>query len=161
MTKRSGNVIADMALALINHMPFCAVRDPCYIKLRIHVPPVRSARIASGELGVPLWSPRAKRNDSRAEDYAFRLIDMLSQVIVWSQSHWPHDLTQELFSPSSMLGSWVRISSEAWMNVCVRARARACVCVRVFLQRAIHNFRDWCSHLVKTNFRPTAPSPSK
>jgi hypothetical protein len=65
---------------------------------------------------------------------------------------------------------WVRESVRAWEREC--ASARVCVCIHTYIytytctwhtHRATHNFRDWCSHLVKTNFRPTGwpPSPSK
>jgi hypothetical protein len=36
-----------------------------------------------------------------------------------SRSQWPRGLRHELSSPSRTLGSWVRVSLEAWMSVCV------------------------------------------
>jgi hypothetical protein len=35
------------------------------------------------------------------------------------QSQWPRGLMHELSTPARTLGSWVRISLEAWMSVCV------------------------------------------
>jgi hypothetical protein len=45
-----------------------------------------------------------------------------------SRSQWPRGLRHDPSSPPRKLGSWVRISLEAWMFVCVRL-----FCVRVFL----------------------------
>jgi hypothetical protein len=36
-----------------------------------------------------------------------------------SRSQWPRGLGHEPSSPARTLGSWVRISVEAWMSVCV------------------------------------------
>jgi hypothetical protein len=35
------------------------------------------------------------------------------------RSQWPRGLRHELSSPARQLGSWVRITFEAWMSVCV------------------------------------------
>jgi hypothetical protein len=45
-------------------------------------------------------------------------------------SQWPLSLKQELSSSSRILGSWVRISLEAWMSVCVYS-----VCVALCVAR--------------------------
>jgi hypothetical protein len=35
------------------------------------------------------------------------------------RSQWPHGLRHELSSLARTLGSWVRISLEAWISVCI------------------------------------------
>jgi hypothetical protein len=46
------------------------------------------------------------------------------------RSHWPRGLIYELSSPARTLESWIRISLEAWMSVCVYS-----VCVVLYIGR--------------------------
>jgi hypothetical protein len=47
------------------------------------------------------------------------LIDFIILIIFDGWSQWPRGLEHEMSSPAWTLGSWVRISLEAWMSVCV------------------------------------------
>jgi hypothetical protein len=63
--------------------------------------------------------------------YLSTLIEMNTYYFVWiiypsRRSQLPRGLRHELSSAAPTLGSWIRISLEAWMSVCVY-----CVCVRV------------------------------
>jgi hypothetical protein len=59
-----------------------------------------------------------------------------------NRSQWPRGLRHELSSPARTLGSWVRISLEAWMSVCVYSMF-VLPCVQVAdLRRAYHSSKE-------------------
>jgi hypothetical protein len=64
-------------------------------------------------------------HDTNNLDLVWNVVDEIRQ------SQWPRDLRQEPSWPAPTLGSWVRISLDVWMSVCVYSVCRWCPCDRL------------------------------
>jgi hypothetical protein len=78
--------------------------------------------VGDKEISKELRFQRKERRDKNKllPDFIIIIIIIITgSVVTLCKSHWPRGLMHELSSPARTLGSWVRISLEAWMTVYV------------------------------------------
>jgi hypothetical protein len=132
-------------LCWLSHLYFSTIysnRTPATV-------PARSNFFLNSHSGgwIPNWV-RSARRPLNGLLYLPRLIMMMENLVEWRlagetevlgenlpQRHFVHGLRHELSSLARTLGSWVRISSKAWMfGVCMRL---LCVSVALCLGRGL------------------------